>query len=85
MCLNAGTVLWYRHDYSHQVLMDWWHSTMESYADNPLKRFGVIFDLASHFPPPLSIDVSLGSFVSIGHGNKIVKWQFIIGHHNTFK
>ena len=38
MCLNAGTVLWYRHDYSHQVLMDWWHSTMESYADNPLKR-----------------------------------------------
>jgi hypothetical protein len=38
MCLNAGTVLWYRHDYSHEVLMDWWHSTMESYADNPLKR-----------------------------------------------
>lgn len=38
MCLNAGTVLWYRHPYSDQVLQDWWHSTMDNYADNPLKR-----------------------------------------------
>eukprot|EP00603_Paraphysomonas_imperforata_P011939 CAMPEP_0114455672 /NCGR_PEP_ID=MMETSP0104-20121206/3222_1 /TAXON_ID=37642 ORGANISM="Paraphysomonas imperforata, Strain PA2" /NCGR_SAMPLE_ID=MMETSP0104 /ASSEMBLY_ACC=CAM_ASM_000202 /LENGTH=231 /DNA_ID=CAMNT_0001628103 /DNA_START=416 /DNA_END=1108 /DNA_ORIENTATION=- len=38
MCLNAGTVMWYRHPYSDQVLQDWWHSTMDNYADNPLKR-----------------------------------------------
>lgn len=38
MCLNAGTVLWYRHPHSDQVLLDWWQSTMDNYADNPLKR-----------------------------------------------
>eukprot|EP00602_Paraphysomonas_sp_CaronLab_P002425 CAMPEP_0185033188 /NCGR_PEP_ID=MMETSP1103-20130426/21950_1 /TAXON_ID=36769 /ORGANISM="Paraphysomonas bandaiensis, Strain Caron Lab Isolate" /LENGTH=298 /DNA_ID=CAMNT_0027569381 /DNA_START=87 /DNA_END=979 /DNA_ORIENTATION=- len=37
-CLNAGTVLWYRHHYSEEILNQWWHSTMDSYADNPLKR-----------------------------------------------
>jgi hypothetical protein len=45
MCLNAGTVLWYRHDQSQKVLMDWWHSTMESYADNPLKRSVLTLEL----------------------------------------
>lgn len=38
MCLNAGTVLWYRHDNSRRLLEEWWHSTMESYSDNPLHR-----------------------------------------------
>ena len=38
MCLNAGTVLWYRHPHSDQVLLDWWQSTMDNYAENPLKR-----------------------------------------------
>jgi hypothetical protein len=38
MCLNAGTVMWFRHPYSDQLLEDWWHSTMDSYAENPLKR-----------------------------------------------
>lgn len=38
MCLNAGTVMWYRHLHSDQILQDWWHSTMDNYADNPLKR-----------------------------------------------
>lgn len=38
MCLNAGTVLWYRNDYSRKVLLDWWDSTMDEYSTNPLKR-----------------------------------------------
>jgi hypothetical protein len=37
-CLNAGTVLWYRHANSELVLNDWWHAAMDSYATNPIKR-----------------------------------------------
>jgi len=38
MCLNAGTVMWYRHPISSKVLSDWWNAAMDSYDDNPLKR-----------------------------------------------
>jgi hypothetical protein len=38
MCLNAGTIMWYRHHRSEKVLQDWWHSSQDSYADNPIKR-----------------------------------------------
>jgi len=38
MCLNAGTVIWYRSPRSIQLLEDWWHSSMDSYAGNPLNR-----------------------------------------------
>ena len=37
-CLNAGTVVWYRHVESEKVLSDWWHSTMDDYSTNPIKR-----------------------------------------------
>jgi len=35
---QAGTVMWYRHTLSTQILRDWWHSSMDSYATNPLNR-----------------------------------------------
>ena len=38
MCLNAGTVLWYRHTNSINVLKYWWNSAMDSYTNNPIKR-----------------------------------------------
>lgn len=39
MCLNAGTVAWYRHPLSEKVLRDWWVSSMDSYTDNnPIRR-----------------------------------------------
>jgi hypothetical protein len=38
MCLNAGTVMWYRHPHSEKVLEDWWHASQDSYADNPIRR-----------------------------------------------
>jgi len=40
MCLNAGTVMWIRDSrgLSLSLLEDWWHSTMDSYAYNPLNR-----------------------------------------------
>ena len=38
MCLNAGTVLWYRHEYSLAVLNEWWGAALDSYDDNPIKR-----------------------------------------------
>lgn len=38
MCLNAGTVMWYRHSRSEEVLRSWWESSMDSYATNPIKR-----------------------------------------------
>lgn len=38
MCLNAGTVLWYRHPHSDQILEEWWRSTMDDYSNNPLRR-----------------------------------------------
>lgn len=37
-CLNAGTVLWYRHDLSLKVLQEWWDSSMDSYDNNPIRR-----------------------------------------------
>ena len=37
-CLNAGTVVWYRHDRSERTLLDWWHSAMDPYEGNPIKR-----------------------------------------------
>lgn len=39
MCLNAGTVIWYRHDTSKRLLDDWWFAAMDSYeTNNPIKR-----------------------------------------------
>ena len=57
MCLNAGTVVWYRHPVSLQLLESWWHASMEPYAGNPLKRSlhlislkqAISSDLSSHF------------------------------------
>jgi hypothetical protein len=39
MCLNAGTVVWYRHPISEQVLNAWWDASMDSYETNPIKRW----------------------------------------------
>lgn len=39
MCLNAGTVVWYRHEISSKILKDWWDASMDSYETNPIKRF----------------------------------------------
>ncbi len=38
MCLNAGTVIWYRHEVSERLLVDWWNSSMDPYEGNPIKR-----------------------------------------------
>ncbi len=38
MCLNAGTVVWYRHSISEKILTDWWDASMDSYETNPIKR-----------------------------------------------
>jgi hypothetical protein len=38
MCLNAGTVMWYRHENSLQVLREWWDASMDSYVGNPIRR-----------------------------------------------
>lgn len=38
MCLNAGTVAFYRHPLSWKILSDWWASSMDSYETNPIKR-----------------------------------------------
>lgn len=38
MCLNAGTVVWYRHELSEKILREWWDASMDSYATNPIKR-----------------------------------------------
>jgi hypothetical protein len=38
MCLNAGTVVWYRHALSEKILREWWDSSMDSYETNPIKR-----------------------------------------------
>lgn len=39
-CLNAGTVLWYNHAYSMEVLQEWWKAALDSYEGegNPFKR-----------------------------------------------
>lgn len=39
MCLNSGTVLWWRDPYSEKILGDWWHMSLDSYESNPLKRY----------------------------------------------
>ena len=38
MCLNAGTVMWYRHSYAYKILKEWWDSSLDSYTNNPLNR-----------------------------------------------
>lgn len=38
MCLNAGTVVWYRHELSDRVLRAWWDASMDPYETNPIKR-----------------------------------------------
>lgn len=38
MCLNAGTVAWYRHKVSEQILREWWDASMDPYETNPIKR-----------------------------------------------
>ena len=43
MCLNAGTVLWYRNPQSIKLLEDWWHASMEPYDGNPLNRHVIEF------------------------------------------
>lgn len=37
-CLNAGTVVWYRHPLSSEVLWRWWNSTMDPYEADPIRR-----------------------------------------------
>jgi hypothetical protein len=37
-CLNAGTVLWYRHEKSDMILKEWWDASMDSYENNPIRR-----------------------------------------------
>lgn len=37
-CLNAGTVVWYRHERSKGTLLAWWHAAMDSYEGNPIRR-----------------------------------------------
>lgn len=37
-CLNAGTVMWYRHPTSTLILKQWWDAAMDSYDDNKLQR-----------------------------------------------
>lgn len=49
MCLNAGTVVWYRHHNSEKVLRDWWDSSMDSYETNPIKRFKLFLFLTRYF------------------------------------
>ena len=39
MCLNAGTVVWYRHPLSLRLLTEWWDAALEPQLEgNPLKR-----------------------------------------------
>lgn len=38
MCLNSGTVMWYRTYESLDLLEKWWHSSMDPYSSDPLKR-----------------------------------------------
>jgi len=39
MCLNAGTVAWYRHPLSEMVLHRWWDASMDSELEgNPIRR-----------------------------------------------
>ncbi len=40
VCLNAGTVVWYRHARSEMVLRNWWDASMDPYEGNPVKRSG---------------------------------------------
>ena len=37
-CLNAGTVIWYRHETSLAILQRWWDSALDPYEGNPIKR-----------------------------------------------
>ena len=37
--LIIGTVAWYRHRISEQVLGAWWDASMDPYETNPIKRY----------------------------------------------
>jgi len=39
MCLNAGTVMWYKNPISNQLLQQWWDASLDPYEGNPIKRF----------------------------------------------
>lgn len=39
MCLNAGTVMWYRHPVSSKLLAEWWNAAMDPYETNPIRRY----------------------------------------------
>lgn len=38
MCLNAGTVVWYKNDLSLKILQAWWEAANDPYEGNPIKR-----------------------------------------------
>jgi len=38
MCLNAGTVMWYRHEKAEEILDAWWASALDPYEGDPIKR-----------------------------------------------
>eukprot|EP01034_Spumella_vulgaris_P035043 gene35043-43210_t len=71
VCLNAGTVVWYRHARSEMVLNSWWDASMDPYEENPIKRFA-LFSLI--FNPYTHMIMFAGGFASSGPGNKIAKW-----------
>ena len=40
MCLNAGTVVWYRHKISEMILHRWWDASMDPELEgNPIRRY----------------------------------------------
>jgi hypothetical protein len=50
MCLNAGTVLWYRHPVSAKLLTDWWDASMDPELEgNPIRRYILIVFLLGLF------------------------------------
>lgn len=38
-CGTIGTVAWYRHPRSEEVLREWWDASMDPYETNPIKRY----------------------------------------------
>ena len=42
-CLNSGTVAWVRSAIAERVLSMWWDSVLDSYADDPLKRYNFAY------------------------------------------
>ena len=37
-CLNAGTVVWVRHQRSQATLRAWWQAALDPYSGNPIRR-----------------------------------------------